>query len=98
MKCSSYYIITWGRNACEANVTVTVSDSIHSSFPVEDIFYIFFRENFQKTVKKKQISSFCGIYKRVSPRAVKHETSRKKKFAFLKAAEHCYDAFLPRYK
>ena len=91
-----------------SHVIVTVSDSIHSSFPVEYIYILhIFRENFQKTVKKNiEFMFLWHIKTRVSAISLTWDIALINKphvvnifFAFLKAAdEHCYDVFLPRYK
>ena len=76
---------------------------------MEYIFYIFFRENFPKPVKTTHrfhgFVAYSGINARVSAISLTRDIVLinkphvvKKFFAFLKAAEHCYDAFLPRYK
>ena len=68
---------------------------MHSIFP---------RKLSKNCKKNPWISCFCGIYTRVSAInltcdiALINKPHVVKKFAFLKAAEHCYAAFLPRYK
>ena len=98
MKCWSYYIITCNCYCLRHNPFFIL---------VEYLFYIFFRANFQKTVKIPIDFMFLWrIYTRVSAISLTWDITLINKphvvnnfFAFLKAAdEHCYDAFFRRYK